>query len=170
MIQHDTFLGIIRIGKAITYHYLTCIGVSIVILVAQDIITVSHRHLWRWAQYIGNRLRKFVVSSIVSSHICKLLLSLHCNPWQASLCNPFKLAVADIKIRHAIATHAPHILGRSRSKCHQIHGTAPCHLTLGKIDIESSILDFMREGIRLSRIEVRNTILFLCKPRVRLRF
>jgi hypothetical protein len=84
--------------------------------------------------------------------------------------NPFKLAVADIKIRHAIATHAPHILGRSRSKCHQIHGTAPCHLTLGKIDIESSILDFLREGIRLSRIEVRNTILFLCKPRVRLRF
>ena len=38
-------------------------GVSIVILVAQDIITVGHRHLWHRTQYIGNRLGKFVVSS-----------------------------------------------------------------------------------------------------------
>ena len=170
MIQHDTILGIIRIGKAIACHYLTCIGVSIVILVAQDIITVGHRHLWHRTQYIGNRLGKFVVSSMIGNYTCQLLLGLHCNPWQASLGNLFKFAVAYVKIRHAVATHTPHIIGRSRSKSHQINRTAPCHLTLGKIDIESSILDSRRESISLSRIEVRNTILFLCKPRVRFGF
>jgi len=107
---------------------------------------------------------------MIGNYTCQLLLGLHCNPWQASLGNPFKFAVAYVKIRHAVATHTPHIIGRSRSKSHQINRTAPCHLTLGKIDIESSILDSRRESISLSRIEVRNTILFLCKPRVRFGF